>query len=327
MKSSLLMACLVLLAAVPTAANPVDTETVEAMQRLAEEIVEDKSCSDPEQMVEYFGRYGLSRNLFGEDLHRAFHDEFELFAPYMLAAQWVDYCIDGEIQDLFRERSDEELGALMLANLREWLVADIELAPPDGTMRIMGPEEFVKEAIDRMRVAAAEELALWQDCDAKPWFDRLLAREDLDPEHRRLVRIARMRLEDPTSCRFFEVSEEWEGPPRFLKTRSDVVRGRNVNLMRTVDPEDRPDRELGDEEIDRIWALLDRAVFVERFDFAQDDEVVLEFAGGGRVGLSFYGGDQVVATDRSSIRRVAAAAYRSPEIFAILESLAREWRP
>ena len=310
MRARLFLTCLILLGLPMTAgANPVPDEVALEFRNLVDATITTGTCPDPTRLTHHFGSFGL--DLLDPGQRRGIAVNFDAFAPLLAASQTPEHRPHYAIHRLYRRYADTDQRALMLRSLRRWLTEEIEQAPREGSMRIMGPDELVREIIDHCRVVAAEMLGDWQDEASAATMANLQPKCDERSNCLEVLHWACLRLTDPCAGRVLALDSSES--LQFCVTGSDL---KSITL-----PDDDP-YTLTDRERQHAWDLLIAAQPDTNSRWAGGPRhVVLTFTNGCEVKLSPTEPDRLVWTDNTTLDRRRRLTIRSRPLHAFIKGL------
>jgi|GEM_PF-6398182 len=221
---ALLIVVLLLAASQDPVANPIPDETVQTFNHLIAAVAQGATQVERDQLIGLVGQYGL--HLASPETVEMIRDHFPRFASILIESQQPPHAPRHDVQRHFRRWERPEDVEAMNVALRRWLTEPVTEAPSDGGMRVDGPGRAAERSIMRARVAAAEILSDDGDETMVPLVEALLESPPFrvdDPwtrdfdEYRRLLRQARVRVEDPAAAaillpddhRGIRVCREW----------------------------------------------------------------------------------------------------------------------
>jgi hypothetical protein len=285
----------VLCLAVPAASDPVPDAVVHRAWDLIEATAKTGQCPDVQTLVNFLGAYGL--HLVDEEHVSMIRNNFGALAPVLVLSQAPPSMPRVSVQDLYRSLADAAQREDMLRALREWLTAEVNTLPQQGTMRIEMNPDREEAAIRAVRGMAAEMLADWDDKSAEPLMAVLEAESSFDGNALWHIRRARARLSDP--CAFSFLRKTPESDLQCCATVSDLKR---VTAGRTGWRYHQVEYELSPEEIGSLWAELSRSAPSEkRPRIISSYCIVFEFDNGVIADISPTGDGGLLYTDNTMI--------------------------
>ena len=247
--------------------NPVPDKAAMEFRALVETTARTGRCPNPDRLVDYFGRYGLS--FLEPSQIGSMIATFESFVPFLVQSQEGKYLPNYALQSFFRDHANPSQRAQMIGALRTCLTAEMTEAPIAGGMKIVEPESHVRSVILAARARAAEMLAEWSDEESIADMRALLLTPEITEQLKVVVKRSIARVNNPCAMTF--LARAAGGRLACCADSSLLVEG---TIVRESSDDTKITYELTKADLNRLWNMLNSGIYREHYSVSGGSTVV-----------------------------------------------------